>query len=232
MNETLDSARMFARFPFALRSFLQQRMTPDEARRAILDRMQHRDENFLRMVDRAIYRNATSPYLALLKMAGCELGDLRNSVRQKGIEGTLRELREAGVYVTLEEFKGRKPISRNGLEIKARSWDFNNPLSTYSYTTESGGSTGAPMESRHDLIQYVARASQFMLVAEAYGVLDAPAIIWRYYADTTIGFILQRTLLRRLPIRWFSHIGLFDSKHWIRYGLEYIIFCCGCDSTA
>jgi phenylacetate-coenzyme A ligase PaaK-like adenylate-forming protein len=228
MSETLENIRTFASFPFALRRFLRHRMTLDDAREAVLDRMRHREENFLRMIARAVYGNATSPYLRLLKMAGCELGDLRNLVKQKGIEGALRELREAGVYVTLDEFRGRKPITRNGLAIQVRSRDFNNPSSTYSYVSESGGSTGAPMESTHDLMQYVVRASQFALVADAYGIFDTPAVTWLgILPASSFGFMLQRALLGRLPVRWFSHIGLFDSKHWVKYdlGTYFLLFC-------
>ena len=49
-----------------------------------------------------------------MSLAGCQPGDVRNMVRTKELETTLRELREAGVYITFEEYKGRKPLVRNG----------------------------------------------------------------------------------------------------------------------
>ena len=81
------------------------------------DRMEHREENFLRLVETTVYGYPRSPYLPLLKMAGCELGDLKALVKQKGLEGALRVLRDQGVYVAFEEFKGRQPIVRNGLLV-------------------------------------------------------------------------------------------------------------------
>src|SRR5213592_3774379 len=109
MGETLDYVKMFAAFPFALRRFSRHRLTLPEAQRIVRERMEQREENFLRLVERSVYGYPRSPYLALLKLAGCEFGDLRVLVTQRGLEGALRELRENGVYITFEEFKGRKP---------------------------------------------------------------------------------------------------------------------------
>ena len=77
MSENLEYLRMFLRFPFSLRRFLRHRLTLDDARRLAKDRMAHREENFLRLIERAVFAYPRSPYLALLKMSGCELGDLR-----------------------------------------------------------------------------------------------------------------------------------------------------------
>jgi hypothetical protein len=78
--------------------------------------MAEREINFLRLVERGIFGYGRSPYLPLLKMAGCELEDIRNMVKDRGLEDTLRALREARVYVTFEEFKGRDPIVLEALE--------------------------------------------------------------------------------------------------------------------
>lgn len=220
MSETLDYIKMYARFPLALRRFLKHTLTLEQARCIVRERMEHREENFLRIVEKSIYGYPRSPYLALLKLAGCEMGDLRACVKQKGVEGALRQLRAEGVYVALEEFKGRKPIVRHGQTIRVKASDFANPFASVSHASESGGSTGAPMHSAHDLANTLARAPHFMLTAEAYGILNTPAVIWRgIIPDSTFGFILQRTYMRRTPMRWFSHIGRRDSKHWIKYGL-------------
>ena len=111
MRETLAYLTSFAQFPLALRRFLRTRLTLDQARRIVHDRIEQRGENFLRIAERGIYGHSASPYLALLKLAGCELPDLRAMVRQRGLDGALGALREAGVYVTFEEFKGRRAHS-------------------------------------------------------------------------------------------------------------------------
>jgi hypothetical protein len=78
-------------------------------------------------VEHSIYRHPSSPYLALLRHAGCERGDLEALVRRDGLDRALHTLRDAGVYVTFEEFKGRTPIVRGTTTITASARDFDNP---------------------------------------------------------------------------------------------------------
>ncbi len=124
---TLADLKMYARFAWGLRGFLGHTITLDEARAIVRQRMAEREANFLRLIERGIFGYHRSPYLPLLKLAGCEMGDIGNMVRAGGLEGTLRILREAGVYVTFEEFEGRMPIVRNGEVIPVQAHEFDNP---------------------------------------------------------------------------------------------------------
>jgi hypothetical protein len=108
---------MYARFARGFGPFLRRHVTLTEARDIVRRRLNEREAAFLRMVERGIYGYPRSPYLPLLEQAGCELGDIRAMVRAQGMEATLRSLREAGVYVSFEEFKGRQPIRRNGTVV-------------------------------------------------------------------------------------------------------------------
>jgi len=123
MIEGLAYARMFARFPFALRRFLSETLTIERARDIVRTRMEQRESNFLRLVERSVYGHPASPYLDLLKHARCELGDLRTLVMDKGLDAALTALRADGVYVTFEELKGRKPIERNGFSREVAAID-------------------------------------------------------------------------------------------------------------
>src|SRR6266436_3821859 len=116
-RETLQYIGMFARFPFALRRFLKHPLTLADARRIVAERLAHREENFLRIVERSIFGNPASPYLALLRLAGCEYGDLARIVKRDGLDRALKTLRENGVYVSYEEFRGRTPIIRGATTI-------------------------------------------------------------------------------------------------------------------
>ena len=114
---SLRVARMYGRFILGLPAFCRRRMTLDEARAAVRQGLAEREDNFLRMVRRGIFGYPRSPYLPLLRLAACELGDIESSVRAQGLEPTLRMLREAGVYFTFEEYKGRQPVIRSGQPI-------------------------------------------------------------------------------------------------------------------
>ena len=52
-----------------------------------------------------MFGNPRSPYLPLLRQAGCDYGDLARAVRRHGVEAELRRLKDAGVWVSLDEFE-------------------------------------------------------------------------------------------------------------------------------
>ncbi len=94
------------------------------------------------MMDRCVWTHAASPYLPLLRQAGCEAGDLRVLVQDSGLEPALQKLRDDGVYFTFEEFKGRKPVERGSVSISLDQGDFDNPHVRRLITTTTTGSTG------------------------------------------------------------------------------------------
>ena len=60
-----------------------------------------------------------------------------------GIEGMLGRLYDAGVHVTLDEFKGRRPIRRGDLVIPTDARSFDNPLLARHFEARTGGSRSA-----------------------------------------------------------------------------------------
>jgi hypothetical protein len=226
--ETVGYLRSFAQFPFALRRFLRARLTLEQARRIVRERMQQREDNFLRLAERSIYGHRGSPYLALLKLAGCELGDFRAQVRQKGLEGALEALRQAGVYVTFEEFKGQRPIVRHGRTIPTTARDFDNPFARRHFSLTTGGSTGLATSVNQDLDYIAAGAPHQMLMLDAWGVLDMPVVHWmNMLPGGGLRFILQRAYFQRSPEKWFAPVGWRDSKYWIKYraATVYMVLC-------
>jgi hypothetical protein len=220
VNENIQYIRMFAQFPFSLRRFLRYRLTLDEARATIRRRMEQREANFLHSVERSIYGNPGSPYLPLLKMAGCEMGDVQRLVGQRGLENALRQLREAGVYVTFEEFKGRKPIERHGRVLPVAARDFDNPRTRHDLFMQTGGSTGAAINVGVDLDDIAAHAPQEMTAMAAHGLLDAPRARWSGPLPAgALRSIMKCIPYGHIPTFWFSPNGLTDSKHWVKYGL-------------
>jgi hypothetical protein len=209
---------MFARFPFALRRFAKRKLTPARARELIRHRMETRGDSLIDVLTRSVFSRPGSPYLALLKSARCELGDVRNLVAAKGVEGALRELREGGVYVRFEEFKGRTPIVRDGLELPVSARDFDNPAARRDFTISTGGSTGLPTLVAQDL-DYIADKSPIqMLLLEAHGLIDAPAAHWMdILPGTGFRFLLQRAHLGQWSEHWFSSIGWKEHREWPRF---------------
>jgi hypothetical protein len=88
----------------------------DEARATIRRRLATRHAAFTALI-RRIDADADNPYRALLRVAGCEPGDLDKMAAGDGVEATLEALFRAGVYLTVDEFKGRRPVVRGTTSV-------------------------------------------------------------------------------------------------------------------
>jgi hypothetical protein len=223
----LSDVKMYWRFAGGLPSFLHHTISLDKAREIVSRRMAEREKNFLRLVERGIFGYPRSPYLPLLKLAQVEFADIRDMVRSKGLEETLRELKEAGVYISFEEFKGREPIVRNGQTIPVRDRDFDNPFLGRYYYAETGGTTGVGTRVGIDLDHLAADTPFIVLAHDAYGVLDAPSAIWRPVLPDSSGlnYVLRGACLGNVPQKWFSPITSQDSRPALKYRLatQYIV---------
>src|SRR5262249_56292112 len=114
----LSEIRVGARFLRQLPGFLRFRIDAPTARAILQRRLARREDDFLSLVQATIYQRSESPYRRLLALAGCEYGDLVNLVKQHGLDATLRTLLRQGVYLTVDELKGRRPVVRNGTSIE------------------------------------------------------------------------------------------------------------------
>jgi hypothetical protein len=220
VGETLDYLLKFARLPPALYRYVNLEMTADQARRIVHDRLERRSAIFLGIVERCIYGLPWSPYRRLLAMAGCEAGDLRGLVDREGVEGALRELRRQGVYVTSEEWKGRRPITRGAMTVPVAAADFDNPFARRDLSAQTGGSTGLASPVPLGLDYFAARAPHQALFQRAYQLDSVPTAYWlSILPGSGLQFILQRTDLREPLHHWFSMAGWRDSRYWLKYGL-------------
>jgi hypothetical protein len=223
----LGDLKMYARFAWGLRGFLRETITLEEARAIVQRRLAQREDNFLRLVEKGIFGYPRSPYLPLLKLARIELDDVQTMVRRKGLEDTLLALREAGVYVTFEEFKGREPIVRDGRVISVQAHDFDNPYLTHYYYGRSGGTTGAGTRIPTDLDHLAAQVPDIVLAYETHGVLEGPKAIWFGVLPDGSGpnNILRQARFGQVPERWFSPVVVADFKPSLenRLATQYIV---------
>jgi hypothetical protein len=224
----LRDLKMYWRFGSGLRSFLDHTLSLEEARKIVERRMAERDKNFLRLVERGIFGYTQSPYLPLLKLAGCEFGDIAAMVGSKGLEATLLALRQAGAYVTFEEFKGTTPIVRQGKVIPVRAHDFDNPYLSRYYQVETGGTTGAGTRVEFDLDHLAAIAPLIMLTLDAHGILDVPTALWYGILPDSSGInnVLLRARFGRVCLKWFTPITKRETRSSAKYrwATEYIIW--------
>jgi hypothetical protein len=217
----LAELRMYSRFLWGLRDFLRHTITLEEAREIVRRRMAQREANFLRLLERGIFGYSRSPYLPLLKLAQFDLGEIKKMVGERGLEGTLKALRGAGVYITFEEFKGRAPIVRHGKIIPVQERDFDNPYLKYYYEGETGGTTGAGSRVGIDLDHLAAETPFIMLAYHAHGIHNVPTAIWRPILPDSSGInhLLWGSRIGNVPQKWFSPVTTRDLKPSLKYPL-------------
>ncbi|UCG22667.1 MAG: hypothetical protein JSW55_10825 [Chloroflexota bacterium] len=198
--------KIWGQFLWGLHSFLRETISLNDAREIVQRRQEQREANFLSWVEQGIYGFARSPYLPMLKLAGCELGDIRNMVQDKGLNKTLMALREADVYVSFEEYKGRKPIVRDGTVLPVEVGDFDNPYVHNYYRGETGGTTGPATRVLIDLDHLAAQAPVIMLGREANDLLGVPSAVWLDILPDVAGImnILRPARFGEVPTKWFS----------------------------
>ncbi len=217
----VNDLKLYAGFAWGLPGFLRHSMSLAEAQAVVQRRLAERETAFLRIVERGIFGYPRSPYLPLLRLARCAWGDIQAMARRQGVEGTLRALREAGVYITFEEFKGRTPLIRDGQVIPVQPRDFDTPYLRRMFEAETGGSTGAGTRVELALDHVTAVTAQMVVCWQPHGGLNAPTALWYGILPDSSGFgtLLANTRLGNPPQKWFSPLGDADLTPPLKYRL-------------
>jgi hypothetical protein len=206
MATALSELSTFLRFTKALPAYLRDRLEAEEARRRLREALANREENFLRVLERGVFAHPSSPYLPLFRLAGAELGDVQSLVRADGLDAALGRLYDAGVSVTLDEVKGRRPIERTGLTVPVAAGAFDNPLMTGHYQAMSSGSRGPRTRVNIDLALLEHEAAYVHEYLTGFELWQRPYAVWRPVPPvvTAVKWILRLEKLGKPLDRWFS----------------------------
>lgn len=217
----LEEAALYARFAIGLPRFLRATVTPEEARAAVARGLAARAENLVRLVETAAAAPPASPYAVLLRRAHCAPGDVQRMVARDGVEAALGALHDAGVFVSFEEFKGRRPIVRPGLEIPADERSFDTPRRGGAFAAGSSGTSGRATRTYHDLGHLRDTVPFRLLGAEAHGVRRAPLAIWLPAPPGVAGvnMTLSSAAFGNPPERWFAPVEADGHATPLRQGL-------------
>jgi len=212
----LDDAIMGARLLGGLRAHLRTPLTLPESRAILRQRLENRGTDFLALTKQAIFANRRSPYRALLRLAGCEYGDLERLVHLDGVEGALRVLLRRGVYLTVDEFKGKRPVVRGTTTLDAGPLLLQNPLATPHFWGMTGGSRGAATRLPLDLACVRDRAVNLYLSLDAQGGAAWRKAVW---GTPTITALLWYSICGGRAAAWFSQVdpglrGLHPRYRW------------------
>jgi len=203
-----DSLRAHASYARRLGAWLRSPHDLPASREVVSAALVRREAELLVTMRHGIYALERSPYLALLRHAGIELGDAETAVRDHGVEGALARLYDAGVRVTLDELKGRTPIVRPGLELPVSSRDFDNPLIRRDLRLVGGGTRGPRRPVHIDLSLLARDAAHMRVFQDAAGLADLPIAAWRpsLPAGPGIYHALLHAKLGQPTERWFAQL--------------------------
>lgn len=217
--EVSAAAHFFPRLP----AFLRRPISSHEARATLGLRRERREADFLAFARHAIYEHATSPYRELLRSAGCAYGDLERLVSHDGVEGALRALYRGGVYLTVEEFKGRRPARRGSTTIEVNPNLLRNPLAGSHVPGRSSGSRSAGTVVAFDLDFIRTCGINTCLSLEARGGADWLKADWEVPGVGGIFRLLKLSSFGAPVNRWFSHVDpTAEARYrWTARGLRW-----------
>jgi hypothetical protein len=200
-SRTLGLFRLAAALP----AFYRDRISLEQAESNIKSALDNRDAIFLDFIRTRVYGRANTPYLKLLKHAGCEFSDLSDQVGCYGLEGALARLAAAGVYLTAAEMKGKIDVVRGGLSFRVFPEDLIDPAPVAGFITHSGGTNNRPIRLTRPLSRTTENTSARAVFLSAHGLMPAAhavhhAILPGHGAST----ILSLAKLGIRTERWFA----------------------------
>ncbi len=188
-----------------LREFLREQITLERAQEQIKMALGNREERFLELVRSKVYEFPDSPYLKLLKMAGCEFSDLQALVRRNGLEGALQQLAMEGVFLTSAEFKGKKEVVRGGLAFRVSPADFEREKVSAGFMTQSSGTMNRPLRIQTSLEWLCWRTLAIRLFYVAHNLDDySHALYDAILPGSAINHLLTNAKLGKATERWFA----------------------------
>jgi len=228
----VSQLQKYSRFIAGLRKFHGSRMQPDEAiaraRAFIKERVAAREQNFLKLVENGIFKSPASPYLKLLQPKKIAFEDVKGWVSKEGLEQSLRLLESEGVFFTVDEFKGRIPVKRNGTQFHCDPSMFDNPFVSHVYEVQSGATRSAGTRVRIDFDYLHQRSFYDALLLDIHGCLTAPVANWFpvFPGAPGINSSLRFAHIGNAARRWFSQVDetKLDITWDRKFGIKLIYF--------
>jgi hypothetical protein len=203
---SIGDLRTGVRLLRALPDFLKHPLSVDQAAATLAERLRERDEHFLALARTAIYGHPASPYRTLLERAGCEYGELRQLVERHGLEEALATLVRNGVYLTMDELKGRTPVVRGTTRLTVDPAGLRHPLAQTHALAHTSGSRGPGTPVPVDLRFVRDLGVNICLTTAARGGLAWRHATWTIPGSAAIAAALSYSAFGSHWVRWFSQI--------------------------
>jgi hypothetical protein len=219
-SDVLAAAGSGARFVTALPGFLRETLDAASARLTLRQRFACRESDFVELVTNSVYDHAASPYRPLLDHIGCEQPDFAALVESEGVEGALLALAEQGVYLSVEEFKGRRAVVRGSLSFEIEVAAFRNPRARTHLMSFTSGSRGPRTPIALDLAHVRERLVDFAVAFDARGGSRWDYALWGAPGGASIVNALQFAGIGHPLVKWFSQVSLESIDARSRLGIS------------
>jgi len=199
-------------FPLRVRRFLAEgtglERVPEQLRNALASR----EERFLHILERWVYARRSSPYRRLLEYAGCALGDVRLLTGRHGLEGALRHLAEAGVYLRAREIKGKEDVVRGSLRFRVDPDELR--MVFRGFESQSSGTNNAPQRGTSSFEWVAHQATAAGAFVLAHGLQSHSHAAFEPMLPGQAGMMFMLMLARiGIPCdRWFARRSPFRSR--------------------
>ena len=212
LREALLGLRLLAELPIQLRRPLDSAT----ARQALKRRLETRGADFLPLAHRSLFADPQHAGGWLLRVAGCEFGDLERLVQREGVEGALVQLLGAGVYLTREELTGRREVVRGSARRWVTAAQLRSQASGYRLRgLGSGGSGVAALP--FDLVSVRDRTVNLRLFLGARGGEDWLHGAWGAPGGATLAGLIELRLAGLGPAAWFTSVDTAAADLPARY---------------
>ncbi|HEX3746869.1 MAG TPA: hypothetical protein VHW09_23180 [Bryobacteraceae bacterium] len=201
----LKEASYYARMTRGLVDVLKPRRAQDPKGK-LRRQFERREEDFVQQVRDLVFAMPEHPYRKMFALAGCEFGDFEDSIRRLGLEKTLRQLKDAGVYLAHDELKGKRPMVRGGKEIPGNADSFLKPGQGGYWTSQSGGSRSSGTATPHGVAYRAHRNCYVDVWAEEFGLGGCGCVMLLPILPASYAFACARSAqLAGAPVsHWFA----------------------------
>ncbi|MBN1568242.1 MAG: hypothetical protein JXA73_10380 [Acidobacteria bacterium] len=196
----LSSLRFGLSLPGKLRVSYQSEQAVNDLRRDFAGRAQ----NFLELCDSEVFSRPAGVYAKLFNRAEVSRERLHSMVGRHGVEDALMELASKGVFLNIDEFKGRKPLVRSGLRMMMDASDLDR-VNGPSIPFLSSGSSGKSLETPIDIPGLRLLASCIPAVLRFLESEHLPVVLY-YPMPSGSGFmhLIAFSLIGKVPSAWFA----------------------------